>query len=158
VLLGTTLIIPLCLRNATPGPTPTPTPLPPYPAPNLLLPANGASFLASDNSVALQWASVGTLRENEAYMVKVEDQTDSKNVLPLAYVTDTKFVVPVSYRPKDNRAHIFSWTVVAVRQTGNTDENGNPIWEIAGEVSAPRLFSWTGTGGAAPAPSPSPSK
>lgn len=158
VLLGTTLIIPLCMRNATPGPTSTPTPLPPYPAPNLLLPANGASFKASDTSITLQWAAVGTLRENEGYMVKVEDQTDTKNQLPAVYVTDTKYIVPVSFRPKDDSAHIFSWTVVVARQTGNTDENGNPIWEIAGTVSAPHLFSWIGSAGAAPVSTPTPAK
>jgi len=156
VLLGTTLSIPLCLRNATPGPTATPTPPPPYPAPNLLLPANGAPFNANDNSVTLQWASVGTLRENEGYMVKVEDLTDTKNLLPAVYVTDTKYIVPVSFRPKDTLAHVFSWTVVAVRQTGNTDEDGNPVWEVAGVYSAPRLFSWTGAGAGAPAKTPTP--
>jgi LysM repeat protein len=158
VLLGTNLIIPLCMRNATPGPTATPTPPPPYPAPNLLLPANGAPFNSSDNTITLQWASVGTLRDNEGYMVKVEDQTDTKNQMPAVYVTDTKYIVPASFRPKDNRAHVFSWTVVVVRQSGNTDESGNPIWDIAGAASAPRLFSWIGTGGVAPAPSPTPAK
>lgn len=156
VLLGTTLIIPLCMRNATPGPTSTPTPLPPYPAPNLLLPANGTSFKASDTTITLQWAAVGTLRENEGYMVKVEDQTDTKNQLPETYVTDTKYIIPVSFRPKDNSAHIFSWTVVVVRQSGNTDESGNAIWEIAGTASTPRLFSWTGAGGVAPTITPTP--
>jgi LysM repeat protein len=156
VLLGTTIEVPLCLRNATPGPTATATLPPPYPAPNLLLPANGAPFNASDDTITLQWASVGTLRDNEGYMVKVEDLTDTKNQLPSIYVTDTKYIVPVSFRPKDNRAHVFSWTIVVVRQSGSTDENGNPVWDTAGVVSTPRLFSWTGTGGAAPAPSPTP--
>jgi len=158
VLLGTNLIIPLCMRNATPGPTSTPTLPPPYPAPNLLLPANGASFKASDNTLTLQWASVGTLRENEGYRVKVEDQTDTKNQLPEAYVNDTKYIIPASFRPKDDFAHIFSWTIVVVRQTGSTDENGNQVWEVAGEISAPRLFSWTGAGAGAPANTPTPAK
>jgi len=156
VLLGSTIEIPLCLRNATPGPTSTPTLPPPYAAPNLLLPANGAAFNASDNTITLQWASVGTLRENEGYMVKVEDLTDTKNQLPAVYVTDTKYIVPISFRPKEARAHVFSWTVVVVRQTGNTDENGNSVWDTAGEVSAPRLFSWSGAGAAAPTATPQP--
>jgi LysM repeat protein len=158
VLLGTTILIPLCMRNATPGPTPTPTLPPPYAAPNLLLPANGAPFNASDDTITLQWASVGTLRDNEGYMVKVEDLTDTKNQLPAVYVTDTKYIVPVSFRPKENRTHTFSWTIVVVRATGNTDENGNPVWDIAGEVSAPRIFSWIGAGAAAPAPTSTPQK
>jgi len=70
------------------------------------------------------------------------------------YVTDTKYIVPVSFRPKESIAHVFSWTVVVVRQSGNTDENGNAIWDIAGTVSEPRLFSWTGAGAAAPTPTP----
>jgi LysM repeat protein len=156
VLLGTTILVPLCMRNATPGPTATPTLPPPYPAPNLLLPANGSAFNVSENTISLQWASVGTLRDNEGYMVKVEDQTDTKNQLPAIYVTDTKYIVPASFRPKEDKAHIFSWTVVVVRQSGNTDEDGNPLWEIAGTISAPRLFSWSGTGGAAPIPTPTP--
>ena len=158
VLLGTTLIIPLCMRNATPGPTATPTLPPPYPAPNLLLPANGASFKASDTTITLQWAAVATLRENESYMVKIVDETDTKNQLPVAYVTDTKYIVPASFRPKDDSAHIFSWTVVVVRQSGTTDENGNPVWEIAGNAGEPYLFSWIGTGGAAPVSTPTPTK
>jgi LysM repeat protein len=153
VMLGQTIIIPLCERYATPGPTPTPTLPPPYPAPNLLLPPNGAPFTLADDSITLQWASVGTLRENEAYMVKVVDLTDSKAQLPEAYVTDTKYVVPTSFRPKDNMAHVFSWSVATVRRT-TTDENGNPVWEVAGAVSTPRMFSWTGVGVAGPTPTP----
>ena len=37
VYINMPLLIPLCMRAATPGPTPTPTIPPPYPAPNLLL-------------------------------------------------------------------------------------------------------------------------
>jgi hypothetical protein len=39
--------------------------------------------------------------------------------------------------------HVIRWTVVTVRQTG-TDNDGNPIWEPAGAVSDPRVFTWTG--------------
>jgi hypothetical protein len=156
VLLGTDIEIPLCMRNATPGPTATATQPPPYPAPSLLMPANGAPFNASDDTITLQWAAVGTLREDEGYMVKVEDLTDPKNLLPVANVTDTKYIVPVSFRPKDAISHVFSWTIVVVRRSGDTDENGNPLWNIAGEFSDPRLFSWSGAGGAAPVPTATP--
>jgi LysM repeat protein len=156
ILLGIPLSVPLCMRNSTPGPTATATLPPPYAAPNLLLPANGAAFTASDDTITLQWASVGTLRENEGYMVKVEDLTDTKNQLPAIYVTDTKYIVPASFRPKDNTAHVFSWTIVVVRQSGNTDENGNQVWENAGIPSDPRIFSWIGKGTAAPAPTNTP--
>lgn len=152
VFEGSPLVIPLCERPATPGPTPTFTPPPPYAAANLLLPADGAPFTIADDEITLQWASVGVLRADETYMVKVEDITDTKVQLPLGYTADTKFIVPVAYRPKDNRPHIFRWTVVVVRQTG-TDEEGKPVYELAGAVSAPRYFSWSG-GGPSPTATP----
>lgn len=143
VLLGQTLIIPLCARAATPGPTPTPTLPPPYPAPSLLLPADGAAFTLANDSVTLQWASVGTLRDNERYQVIVEDVTSGQNLRLVEYVTDTKYIVPVGFRPLDNIAHIMRWQVVTVRQTGS-DEQGQPIWTAAGASSGTRVFSWSG--------------
>lgn len=151
VFSGRTLIIPLCKRNPTPGPSPTPSPPPPYPAPNLLLPVNGATLL--DETVTLQWASVGTLLENEAYAVTVVDLTEGEERRLVEYVVDTKFIVPASFRSSASTAHIYGWTVMAARQAG-TDENGEPIWISAGAASVQRVFSWHG--GAAPAPSPTP--
>ncbi len=152
VFAGQTLIIPLCMRNPTPGPTATPTPPPPYPAPNLLIPVNGAVFTLADDTVALQWASVGELRNNEAYQVTVEDLTADRGRKIVAYVTDTKYVVPASFRPAEPKPHIFRWWVVTVRQVG-TDDEGNPIWKPAGAQSESRVFSWSG---AATSPSPTP--
>jgi LysM repeat protein len=152
VFLGMQIQIPLCMRAATPGPTPTPTTPPPYQAPNLLLPADGASFTLADDAVTLQWASIGTLRDNEMYRVTVEDVTEGEGRKLVEYVTDTKFIVPVSFRPKDNLPHVMRWTVTTVRQAGS-DEQGDPIWESAGAISTGRVFSWTG---AAPEATPSP--
>jgi LysM repeat protein len=152
VYLGMPLVIPLCKRAATPGPTPTYTPPPPYPAPNLLLPSNGAPFTLANDSVTLQWASVGTLNDNERYMVTVEDVTAGTGRKLVDYVTETKYIVPVSFRPQDNLAHSMFWSVVTVRQTG-TDDQGNPIWTNAGAVSQNRVFTWSG---AASAPTPTP--
>jgi LysM repeat protein len=146
---GVTIKIPLCARDATAGPSPTPTPPPPYAAPNLLLPADGAPFTLADDAVTLQWAAVGTLRENEAYAVTILDVTAGQEPF-VDYVIDTKYIAPDSFRPADNAAHSFRWWVVPVRQTG-TDEDGNPIWEPAGEVSVQRVFTWTGAGSAATA-------
>ena len=152
VFLGMSLIIPLCERAATPGPTPTPTLPPPYPAPNLLLPADGASFSLANDTVTLQWASIGTLRDNEAYKVTVIDVTDGGGRKIVDYVTDTKYIVPTAFRPKDNVPHVMRWSVTTVRQTG-TDDQGEPIWSSAGAESLERVFSWTG---AAPAATPTP--
>jgi LysM repeat protein len=152
VYSGLTLTIPLCERAATPGPSPTPTPPPPYPAPSLLLPPDGAPFSSEDNTVTLQWAAVGTLNENEAYEVTVENLTRGEGQKTVEYVFDTKFIVPTTIRPDGNIPHAYRWFVTTVRQTG-TDESGESIWTSAGLTSAPRVFTWTG-GVEIPTPTP----
>lgn len=152
VYLNQPLKIPLCMRAATPGPTPTPTLPPPYPAANLLLPANGAVFNLANDIVTLQWASIGDLRPNEAYLVIVEDITEGLGRKLNEYVTDTKFIIPVSFRPQDNQPHLISWQIVTVRQTG-TDDQGKTVWSQAGTPSIMRYIIWSG---AAPVSSPTP--
>lgn len=142
VFLGQRITIPLCRRFATPGPSPTATPPPPYAPPNPLLPADGAPFTNTDETITLQWASVGTLRENEAYAVTIIDITAGTESKLVDYVNDTKYIVPTSLRPEDNVPHIFRWWVGVVRQSGSDDE-GNPIWQEAGSTSEIRVFSWT---------------
>ena len=149
---GMKLIIPLCKRNPTPGPTPTPTVPPPYTAPNLLLPSDGASFTLANDNFTLQWASVGSLRTNELYQVTIVDLTDQNQRRLVDYVTDTKYIVPTSFRPNDNVPHVMKWWVTVVRQSGN-DSAGKPIYESAGDVSEQRAFSWIG---AAVASTPTP--
>jgi LysM repeat protein len=141
---GQTLIVPLCDRLPTPGPTLTPTPLPPYPAPNLLLPRSGAAFSATDESVTLQWAAVAALRSDEVYRVKVQDLTSVEEKILVAYVTDTKYILPATFRPIDGNPHIIQWSVTVARQINQ--DNNNPIYEEAGATSAFRVFSWIGTG------------
>lgn len=150
---GLPLIIPLCERNATPGPSPTPTPPPPYPAPNLLLPADGAVFSLSDNQVTLQWSSVGLINDNEAYRITVIDITEGTGRKLVDFVTDTKFIIPVSFRANVDSPHIYRWTIRTVRQV-DVDQNGNPIWEDAGSESETRVFSWTGQASADATPTP----
>ncbi|MAT43172.1 MAG: hypothetical protein CL609_12585 [Anaerolineaceae bacterium] len=138
---GQVLIIPLCERLPTPGPTPTATLPPPYGAPTLLLPADGDAFTAANDTIALQWSSVGSLRESEAYAVSIEDVTEGEGRRLVEYVTDTKFIVPTSFRPNDSQPHILRWHVFAVRQSG-TGADGQPIYTEAGAISEPRTFIW----------------
>ncbi len=145
VQLGQTLHIPLCKRLPTAGPTSTPTPPPPYLAANLLLPADGASFVSASDVITLQWSSVATLRQNESYAVTLEDLTAGTGDKVIDYVSETKYIVPSSLRPGGNTPHIFRWTVVPVRQTGST-KDGQATYEQAGAVSSPRVFSWVGSG------------
>jgi LysM repeat protein len=153
VILGQTLTIPLCKKNPTPGPTPTATLPPPYPAPNLLLPADGADLSQGNITISLQWASVGELGDKEAYAVTVIDRTSGEEQKLVDYVTDTKYIIPETFRPVGNTPHIFGWFVMAVRQTG-TDDQGNPIWEPAGAASSQRVFIWMG--GSQPLPTATP--
>jgi hypothetical protein len=111
----------------------------------LLLPADGAPFTLANDTITLQWASIGTLRDNENYQVTVEDVTSGTGRKLVAYVTDTKYIVPVSFRPQDSMSHVMRWSVVTVRQTGTDDQN-NPIWTNAGAASLSRTFTWTGSG------------
>lgn len=141
---GDRLIIPLCDRLPTAGPTLTPTPLPPYPAPNPLLPRSGAAFAATDEAVTLQWASVASLFPGEVYRVVVQDLTSAEEKILVDYVSDTKYILPASFRPVDTTPHIFQWSVSVARQI-NSDPN-NPIFEEAGAISAFRVFSWVGSG------------
>jgi LysM repeat protein len=152
VFSGMSLTIPLCRLNPTAGPSPTPTPPPPYSAPNLLLPADGS--IETEDSVTLQWASVGTLLENERYAVTIVDKTENDERKIIEYVNDTKFIVPASFRASGSIGHIYGWSVMTVRQTG-TDDGGDPIWEPAGAASSQRVFSWTSSG-PAPAITPTP--
>jgi LysM repeat protein len=153
VFLGQVLIIPLCERNPTPGPSPTPTKPPPYPAPNLLLPQDGAAFTLADDTVTLQWAAVGELRDNESYRVTVEDITEGSGTRRIVdYVKDTKYIVPTSLRPNESTPHIMRWWVQVVRQTGITVE-GEARYEPGGTVSNQRDFVWSG---AAPGATPTP--
>jgi LysM repeat protein len=152
VYSGLNLVIPLCERAATPGPSPTPTPPPPYAAPSLLLPADGTHFTLENDTVTLQWAAVGTINDNEAYIVTIEDITGGEGRRMVAYVRDTKFIVPVSFRSSENLPHVYRWRIATVRQVG-ADETGNPIWDSAGAISDPRVFTWIGeTPGATPTP------
>jgi LysM repeat protein len=138
---GQNLVIPLCLRRPTAGPTPTPTQLPPYPGPNLLLPADGASFTSAADTITLQWAAVGALETNEAYAVTITDLTSDDKWTVTEYVRDTSFIIPASFVPSEGRPHVFRWSVYIVRQIGGNGENGEN-WEVAGNRSEARVFAW----------------
>jgi hypothetical protein len=101
--------------------------------------------------VTLQWASVGVLRPNEAYNVIIEDLTEGSGRRLVDYVTDTRYIIPVTFRPTDSMPHVIRWNIQPVRQTG-TDAEGKPIWQIAGALGTPMVFSWSGLGISSPTP------
>ncbi|MDK2981479.1 MAG: hypothetical protein PWQ55_1826 [Chloroflexota bacterium] len=145
---GQSITIPLCERLPTEGPTPTATNPPPYAAANLLLPADGAVFTASNDTITLQWAAVPGMLEGESYAVTIEDLTEGQGKKLVDYANDTKYIVPVSFRPTASTPHVIRWWVQPVRQSGTT-EGGDTIWVPAGSASSPRVFTWSGIGAAA---------
>jgi len=147
VRVNQVLTIPLCERLPTSGPTPTATFPPPFPATNLLLPPNGASFTAENETVTLQWAAIGGMLESDSYAVTIEDLTAGEGKKLTDYTKDTKYIVPVSFRPTENKPHVIQWYVQPVRQSGTT-EKGEPIYITAGYPSATRVFIWSGLGSA----------
>src|SRR5690606_18559751 len=80
----------------------------------------------------------------EVYRVVVQDLTSAEEKILVDYVSDTKYILPASFRPVDTTPHIFQWSVSVARQI-NSDPN-NPIFEEAGAISAFRVFSWFGSG------------
>lgn len=146
VFLGERLDIPTCYQ---PGKLPiggssTPTALPEYSAPQPLHPRNGSSFDLSNDIVALQWASIGALREGEAYQVTVIDLTfEGEEVIIVAEVTDTKFVVPMSMRPSEDVPHSFQWFVIPVINIG-VNQEGETVYAANGPVSVSQYFTWSG--------------
>ncbi len=153
VFVGETIAIPNCLRDYVPGEgTVTPTPAPPKQKPELLLPNDGQGFTLENDLVTLQWASVGTLLENEFYQVTVIDVTDGNKEPLVIEVSDTKFTVPTDYRPTDSTVHIYRWWVMPVAKIG-VNSDGSPIYISGGPISDNRDFSWTGSG-SVPTPIP----
>jgi LysM repeat protein len=145
IYTGQVIDIPLCERLPTAGPTPTATLPPPYPPANLLLPADGAIFTGTNDSISLQWAAIGGMRQEESYAITIEDLTQGQGKKLVDYSNDTKYVIPATFRPVENAPHIIRWWVQPVRQSGTTLA-GDAIWVPAGSQSAPRVFSWSGIG------------
>jgi len=137
---GQVLIIPL-ERVQLPGPTRTPTVPPPQPAPQLLSPADGATF-RSGESIVLLWATTAQLRTGEAYQVTVVNVTANDGRPLRQIVTDTRLVVPPEFLPEGPAA--FRWSVTTVRQRPSADLSQPPVYDPAGAASGERIFVWMG--------------
>jgi LysM repeat protein len=153
IKVGQQLVIPIGpAETATPAPQPTPTGLPTYPAPILLSPSNDQIFEGDEEPILLQWASVGVLRQNEYYFIRLE-QIGAGNPPTTFRTRATGWHVPIELFPKpDDTRRTFQWQVRVVRETG-THPDGTPIYQDAGEASVMRRFQWLI---ASPTPTPTP--
>lgn len=152
---GQQLVIPLGpVGSPTTGPQPTPTGPPKYSAPLLLSPPSGQTFEGNDEPILLQWASVGILRQNEYYVVSLE-QVEGGAPPAIFRTRATGWHIPVELFPKPTDSHrVFSWQVRVVRVTGSRAD-GTLIYSDAGPASAARSFRWL-VGQPTPTPTPGP--
>lgn len=112
--------------------TPTPPPSPTFNAPSLLKPDQRALF-ARDEIITLRWVTSGTLGEDQAYRIRVEDETAGKvfndNTREMA------FIVPEGWQGEDAARHTYNWSVSVIDE----DDPDNPIFS-----TATRMFTWEG--------------
>jgi len=107
----------------------------------------------ANDTVTLQWAAVGELREDEYYQVSILDVTEGSGTeIIVDYVSDTKYIVPDSFRPAEAKPHVMRWWVQPVRRA-RTTAAGEARYESAGAESIRRVFTWSG---ASPETTPAP--
>jgi LysM repeat protein len=131
----------------TPSPTPQPTSTPvtmafPYPAPVLLIPADGRVFRGTDQVIVLTWASVGILAEDEWYVVRLRYDAEGIDQPPEVWTKVTSWrVLAELYPPADVEPRLLRWNVTVMRQT-QTGPDETPQGVAISPVSATRSFYW----------------
>lgn len=126
----------------TPTPTLTPTPSPPWPAPILLAPADGAAFEGAKTVILLDWASVGILKPDEWYVIRMRRSGRVAEQLPPVWTKATSWRVPPElYVEGLQNPQRFYWQVWIMRQTG-VAEDGTWIGEPVSPAGQVRSFSW----------------
>lgn len=91
--------------------TPTPVPTPTFNAPSVLSPDNRSLF-RRDQLITLRWLGSGTLADEQAYRLRVEDTTAG-----IIYSVDTisnSFIVPADWQGQDSARHVYTWTVSVI--------------------------------------------
>ncbi len=140
VTVGQNLLVPIPAFQSG-GPTATPSPLPSLPAPIMDGPTDGQVFAAAD-VITLRWAPVSVPMAPDAYQVVVEDVTCMCGRRLTFVIPEPSFVVPVELAPGDDRPHLFTWSVVAVRAQPVAEDEA-PVYIPAGPASANRTFVWS---------------
>lgn len=137
----------------TPGPSPTPTATSLPAGPNLLFPADHATFAdAQADAITLQWLAVQNLREDEQYMVELINSEMLEAEIWRAFTRNTYFKLPSHWRPTSEELQQYRWRVSIVRVTDYRSD-GLPIYTVGGRSSNWAHFDWMG---AVPTPTPLP--
>lgn len=142
IYVGQQLLVPLLPPTSTPTPYPSPTPSstpgPPYSAPTLLSPADGALFEEEGAAIVLTWASVGILRQDQAYLVELETPGSGS---PVTHTTQgTSWRLPSELWPT-GPLRTLAWRVTVV-QGVNPDSDQPTEWNPRSLPSETRQFTW----------------
>ncbi|OGO41887.1 MAG: hypothetical protein A2Z04_02240 [Chloroflexi bacterium RBG_16_57_9] len=122
--------------------TPAPTREFRYSAPALLGPPDGYQFRRQDTSVLLNWASVGILRDDEWYVVRVRIMQGEQTKEATEWVRTTSWRLPDSLHPTvAGEVYRYEWDVAVERQTG-TSTDGTPTGVPASPRSVAYQFTW----------------
>jgi LysM repeat protein/ribosomal protein L40E len=142
---GDVLVIPLeplpTAPSLLPTPTPTATPGPQYAAPQMLYPPDGATIEGQETVIAIQWASVGILDENEWYAVYLRYLGERSGGEPSEITVHTRLTawrLPAEWYPgQGNELSRFEWKVEVVRIAPGTETE-----ELISKPSHVRRFDW----------------
>jgi hypothetical protein len=136
IRLNDCINVPLPTSTPVPSPTPsgseTPTPTPTFAAPRLIFPPDGA--IAPPGVFTIQWASVGVLGPQDAYLLELQDRTDGRSWLQVT--RDTSIRLPESMIPRSGQTHLMQWRVTVAR----ADASG--AYSYLGGQGDWRSFQW----------------
>ncbi len=123
--------------------TPMPTREFSYPAPVSLGPPDGHQFGKEDTSVLLNWTSVGILRDDEWYVVRVRIVRGGEMKEATGWVKSTSWRLPDSLRPTvAGEVFRYEWDVAVQRQTG-TGAGDTPGGVPTSPRSITHQFTWS---------------
>jgi hypothetical protein len=112
--------------------TPTPTPTATFNAPSARRPSNRAFFRKND-LITLRWIPSGTLGNNQAYLIRLEDLT--AGIVYTATTVNTSFVVQEAWQGESGSTHEYAWSVSVI----DIDDPEHPYY-----VSETLTFTWEG--------------
>ncbi len=138
--------VPLAVGEAVNAPALTPTPTlsptisgsetatltPTYSAPMLVYPPQDA--IAPARTFQLQWISVGVLKDQEVYLVEIQDQTAGTQHIGIAH--STSYQLPDDLIPSDGQTHAIQWRVSVAAP------NSEGKYAYIGARGDWRRFSW----------------
>jgi LysM repeat protein len=139
--IGQPLTVPRAPATPTPAPTvevipvtPSPTPVPDLKAPALLTPADGA-VLTGQDSVLLNWTSVGILKPDQWYVVTLK-KNESNEAAVTWWTKGTTWRLGPEHRGATQAGVDFTWRVQV--RAGSAEQPG----DAASPASAERRFTW----------------